>query len=551
MDNDYYNNIHMMSLYHICTQFGGVRKKWKSLVHNGVMFPPEYQPHHIPVLYDGKPIQLPPHSEEVATFYAKYLDTDYVNNNKFNKNFWHDWREILRRDNIDEIQSFDKVDFSLIKKYLDGLKESKLALSDDEKDRLKEEKEAIEAPYKVAIVDDKPQPVGNYKIEPPGIFLGRGDHPKIGKIKQRIYPEDVTINISPDAPIPPTLPGHKWASVIHDRTVDWLASWKDPISDKNKYVWLGAQSDIKAQSDKAKFDLARKLKRKINSIREAIITDMSSTDDHLRQIATAVYLIDTFVLRVGNEKGSDAADTVGATSLRVEHINFLDNDVIKLDFLGKDSVRYLNAVPVLPIAYKNLKEFAAGKSPDDELFDKVNSNDVNKYLQEFMKGLTAKVFRTYNASNSFSKELRKITKKYENYTGDDKMKRLLDEFNKANLKVARLMNHQKKVPKSYADQLEKMNEQINQAMGELKTNPNITPAKVEKLKKKIKALKAKKKVKSETKNIALGTSKINYIDPRITVGFIKKNNIPIDKLFTKALQDKFKWAFDADENFIF
>ena len=40
------------------------------------------------------------------------------------------------------------------------------------------------------------------------------------------------------------------------------------------------------------------------------------------------------------------------------------------------------------------------------------------------------------------------------------------------------------------------------------------------------------------KNIALGTSKINYIDPRITIAFIKKHNIPLEKLFSKALMEK-------------
>lgn len=32
-------------------------------------------------------------------------------------------------------------------------------------------------------------------MEPPGLFRGRGDHPKMGKLKARIYPEDITINI--------------------------------------------------------------------------------------------------------------------------------------------------------------------------------------------------------------------------------------------------------------------------------------------------------------------------------------------------------------------
>jgi DNA topoisomerase-1 len=33
-----------------------------------------------------------------------------------------------------------------------------------------------------------------------------------------------------------------------------------------------------------------------------------------------------------------------------------------------------------------------------DLFDKIKSDDLNEYLKDQMKGLTAKVFRTYNAS---------------------------------------------------------------------------------------------------------------------------------------------------------
>jgi len=44
--------------------------------------------------------------------------------------------------------------------------------------------------------------VGNFRVEPPGLFRGRGEHPKMGMIKRRIYPRDITINIGalPHAP---------------------------------------------------------------------------------------------------------------------------------------------------------------------------------------------------------------------------------------------------------------------------------------------------------------------------------------------------------------
>lgn len=39
-------------------------------------------------------------------------------------------------------------------------------------------------------------------MEMPGLFRGRGEHPKMGKIKKRIYPRDITINIGRGEPIP-------------------------------------------------------------------------------------------------------------------------------------------------------------------------------------------------------------------------------------------------------------------------------------------------------------------------------------------------------------
>ena len=56
-------------------------------------------------------------------------------------------------------------------------------------------------------------------------------------------------------------PGQSWKEVRHDKTVTWLAFWKDPISQKDfKYVWLAANSTFKSDSDLAKYEKARKLK---------------------------------------------------------------------------------------------------------------------------------------------------------------------------------------------------------------------------------------------------------------------------------------------------
>ena len=56
-------------------------------------------------------------------------------------------------------------------------------------------------------------------------------------------------------------PGQQWKEVRHDKTVTWLAYWKEPIAQKDfKYVWLAANSTFKSDSDLAKYEKARKLK---------------------------------------------------------------------------------------------------------------------------------------------------------------------------------------------------------------------------------------------------------------------------------------------------
>ena len=46
----------------------------------------------------------------------------------------------------------------------------------------------------------------------------------------------------------------------------------------------------------------------------------------------------------------------------------------------------------------------------------------------------------------------------------------------------------------------------------------------------------------DNKEVALGTSKINYCDPRISVAWCKANEVPIERVFPKTLRDKFVWA---------
>jgi len=422
------------------------------------------------------------------------------------------------------------------------------------KEELKKKQDKLEEPYKFCIIDGVQQQVGNYKIEPPGIFLGRGTHPKLGRIKKRVMPSDVTINLSKDAPVPKLEHNMVWGEVIHDTGVIWLASWKEEITGKNKYVFTSLDSFFKSKSDQDKFDLAKQLKRKVNSIREDYEKQLESSDMKSKQLATALYFIDNLALRVGGSKDTkEEADTVGVTSLRVEHITLLENNTIKLDFLGKDSVRYCRKVAVHSNVYKNLQFFIVNKGKKEELFDLITSSSLNEYLSSILKGLTAKVWRTYNASLLFQKEIDKIREeKVENVEPNERLNYLIAMFNQANTAVALLCNHQKNANKSLDTSINRIEDKLKEYKKKKRNYMDKkNNAMAKKIEIKIKALKLKRDTKNKMKNVSLGTSKNNYIDPRIIFAFIKKFDIPPEKLFTKVLLKRFEWASKVDSDYRF
>ena len=261
--------------------------------------------------------------------------------------------------------------------------------------------------------------IGNFRIEPPGLFRGRGEHPKQGCLKTRTQPEDVIINCSADSKWPEPPEGHQWKKVQHDNTVTWLASWQENVQNQIKYVMLNPSSKLKGEKDMMKYEKARELKLKIGTIRDNYMLDLKSKEMRIRQRAVALYFIDKLALRAGNEKDEDQADTVGCCSLRVEHIKLhLEKDgkehVVEFDFLGKDSIRYHNEVQVEKRVFKNVQLFMDNKKKGDDLFDRLNTSILNEYLTSLMPGLTAKVFRTYNASYTLQEQLNELTDEGEN-----------------------------------------------------------------------------------------------------------------------------------------
>jgi DNA topoisomerase-1 len=146
-------------------------QKWKTLVHRGPMFPPEYEtlPKSVHILYDGKPFPLEPASEEIAAMYAAMLRTEYIGKEVFNKvrlrpwwkrvrfcslvvvvangpsprarrvqNFMGCWREAMTKAERGTIKDIKLCDFTKMQAHLDAQSAARKAATKEERATKKE-----------------------------------------------------------------------------------------------------------------------------------------------------------------------------------------------------------------------------------------------------------------------------------------------------------------------------------------------------------------------------------------------------------------------------
>ncbi|MDE1857848.1 MAG: DNA topoisomerase I [Thaumarchaeota archaeon] len=496
---------------------------WTTLSHNGVNFPEQYQPEGLSIRVKGKQVLLSPMAEEMAYAFVKKKDTPYVQDPVFRANFTSDFLRTLP----DHCRGakFEELDFSSLYKKVDEEKAAKESMTKEEKKALaasrKERRESLKARYGKAVLDGKEVDIANWLVEPPGLFMGRGQHPLRGKWKPRVGPSDVVLNLGESAKVPPG----EWKQVVNDHNSMWMAKWVDKLTDKEKYVWLHESSPLQQSRSKAKYDNAKKVGNNLQKIRSKIQKDLESKDGTARQVATVCYLIDALGMRVGDEKDEDEADTVGASTLRVEHVA-LKGDLGEFKFLGKDSVSWHKSESLPPAVARNLREFMAGKKPGDDIFHNVSSSMVNQFLSSIVPGVTAKVFRTYHATATTraalgSKDMR---------DADD-----LDKLyfaKEANLRAAVFCNHQRTPPKTWEDSHQKRVEKLQEAVakGDQKRVPK---------------LKRELDFYERTKNYNLNTSMKNYIDPRVFKAWCDHVGLDWAKVYSKSLQKKFAWVLSS------
>ena len=541
--------------------------KWKTLQHNGILFPPAFESLGIKLKIKGEDVPLELNQEEMVYQWAKKKDTPYAQDKVFQKNFTLDFAKTLP-EKFKKI-SYEDLDFSAAYKHVDKEKDLKEMMTKEEKKALavkrKELREKLKEKFGKAIMDGKEVEVGNYMAEPPGIFIGRGEHPLRGRWKPPVTPKDVTLNLGKEAKVPEG----NWGKIVHDKESMWLAGWTDYLTQKRKYVWLADTAGLKQDRDKAKYEKAVHLSNQIEKIKDRIVKDMKNKDPKINKIATACYLIYRTAMRVGDEKDPEEADTVGATTLRKEHIN-ITPDAIEFDFLGKDSVRWQETVPAKghdEQFHENLKNIIQNKKPKDDIFDGITSRHVNVYYSSIVPGLTAKVFRTYLATNIVKNYL----KDHDSLKGKTANEKLY-HAKLANLEAAIMCNHKRTIPKTFEQTLQKKKDtlkkiqkdqpwikteetlkKVTEKQTKTDTQKKAKEKRIKTLNEQIKKQKKKQKERQEklklqidlsgkTRDYNLGTSLRNYIDPRVVKAWTDDVGAEWEKLYTAALQKKFLWV---------
>ncbi|UCD26805.1 MAG: hypothetical protein JSV75_01395 [Candidatus Bathyarchaeota archaeon] len=415
----------------------------EQLRHNGVLVPQPHERKGLTIKVEKREIQLTREQEEMALAWAKKVGTPYVEDIVFTKNFHRDFSKKLGIS-----VKLGNIDYSEVLSFVEKERNWKLNLSKEEKRQIaaqrKAQREENREHYGHAWVDGLRIDVANYAVEPSSIFMGRGKHPLRGRWKEGPRQEEIELNLSNDAPKPPG----NWKRIIWQKSAMWIARWRDKLSGKTKYVWFSDSSILKQRKDIEKFDKAKEFLQNLGQVQRHILENLDADDVKRRKTATVCFLIDKLKIRVGDEKDPDEADTVGASTLRPEHIRYNGDKTVIFNFVGKDSVPHVFKVRFPDTAIRNLKEFAA--NAEFTLFDGVGSKHVSEFLDEVMSGLSAKVFRTYYASEATETKLRKSPVKLED---PEYVKKYVATM--ANLDSAKVCNHRRTIPKTWESSLEK------------------------------------------------------------------------------------------------
>jgi DNA topoisomerase-1 len=160
--------------------------------------------------------------------------------------------------------------------------------------------------------------------------------------------------------------------------------------------------DWRLARDATKYEHIMEFARALPGLRGQVAADMARRGlGREKVLATIVHLLDTTLIRVGNEDYAQANKSYGLTTLRNRHVA-VEGGELRFDFKGKSG-------KIWKLRFRDRRVAkvvrACQELPGQELFQyldesgarqSVDSADVNDYLREVSgKDITAKDFRTW------------------------------------------------------------------------------------------------------------------------------------------------------------
>jgi DNA topoisomerase-1 len=194
----------------------------------------------------------------------------------------------------------------------------------------------------------------------------------------------------------------------------WTEVWISPLDTghlqatgrdakgRKQYIY---HPDFRAIRERQKYEHVIEFARSLPEIRRVVATHMALPGlPREKVLATIVYLLETTLIRVGNEDYARSNQSYGLTTLRNPHVDVAGR-TLRFHFKGK-SGKHWNLKITNPRVARIVR--ACQELPGQHLFEyrdeqgvvrQVTSTDVNAYLREVTgRDVTAKDFRTWSGT---------------------------------------------------------------------------------------------------------------------------------------------------------
>ncbi|WMX12659.1 hypothetical protein [Aureispira sp. CCB-E] len=135
----------------------------------------------------------------------------------------------------------------------------------------------------------------------------------------------------------------------------------------------------------------------LSKLREWIAKNLESENDLLVEYAVCFYLLDTFALRVGSERYYERNNTVGLTTIRMEHITIQEGEIeIKYQAKSQKERTFVIKNDRIISFISEIEEERKGAVP---LFPDIDATALNDKLHEITgQRYTVKAFRTWHGT---------------------------------------------------------------------------------------------------------------------------------------------------------